>query len=78
MQETLSDPQVQHLDMVKELGQLANGFPLKLLRNGVTLTETPLQLRLPPPTHGEHTTVVLKELGLEENEIARLKTDGII
>ena len=43
------------------------------------LSETPLSYRVPPPTLGEHTDVVLGELlDLGSPELAALRSDGII
>ena len=43
------------------------------------LSETPLSYRVPPPTLGEHTDVVLGELlDLSSPELVALRSDGII
>jgi crotonobetainyl-CoA:carnitine CoA-transferase CaiB-like acyl-CoA transferase len=42
------------------------------------MSETPVTYRRPPPVRGEHTVEVLRDmLGLTENEITRLRQDGI-
>ncbi len=42
------------------------------------LLDTPGSVRLPPPTLGEHTKEVLRELGFPNGEISALKSKGII
>ena len=49
----------------------ALGMPFKL-------GGTPVRVRRPPPTLGQHTEEILRELGLEVAEIARLRGDGVI
>jgi alpha-methylacyl-CoA racemase len=39
---------------------------------------TPTQLGLPPPVAGEHTDAVLVDLGLSDDEMRRLREDGIV
>ena len=45
------------------------GFPVKL-------SDTPQQVRMPPPLLGEHTEAVLAELGMDKNAIAALRDEG--
>ena len=76
-QETFSDPQVLHRGMVLEVdhpteGRIKQvGFPMKF-------SETPGRIRLPSPGYGEHTKVVLRELGYREGDIERLEKSGVI
>jgi formyl-CoA transferase len=43
------------------------------------LSATPLEIRTPPPALGQHTDAILKsDLGLPEEDIARLRRDGAI
>ncbi|HYF44029.1 MAG TPA: CoA transferase [Ramlibacter sp.] len=51
-------------------GKVPNiGFPVKL-------SQTPQQVRRHPPLLGEHTSEVLAELGMGEEELARLRAQG--
>jgi crotonobetainyl-CoA:carnitine CoA-transferase CaiB-like acyl-CoA transferase len=52
---------------------------VKVARNPIRLSETPLNRYTAPPTMGQHTREVLVELlGLEEGEIARLAEARVI
>jgi formyl-CoA transferase len=76
--DVFAHPQAEARQMVVEsdhptAGRLRlSGFPYKM-------GETPAQVRLPPPTLGQHTTVVLGELlGYGEREIGDLKAQAVI
>jgi crotonobetainyl-CoA:carnitine CoA-transferase CaiB-like acyl-CoA transferase len=76
-QETFSDPQVLHREMVLEVDHPTEGrvkqvgFPIKF-------SETPGRVRLPSPGYGEHTREVLHELGYTEAKINTLEKSGVI
>lgn len=77
MEEVLSDPHLTARQMFTEVDHPVEGkllqvnFPLKL-------SETPGQVKSPSPLLGEHTAEVLKGLGFGEEEIQRLKSQGIV
>ena len=77
LDEAVTDPQVQHNEMVVEvphpkLGRFQTiGIPIKL-------SETPGQIRRPPPDIGEHTDEVLAEAHYTQEEITRLKADRVV
>jgi formyl-CoA transferase len=75
--DVFSDPQTEHLGLRlpvrhPKAGEISvTGFPWKL-------SETPAEVRLPPPLLGEHTDAVLRELGYGDEEVARLRADGAL
>ena len=51
---------------------------IRSVASPLRLTDTPPTLRYPPPALGEHTDVLLAELGLDANAIAELRRAGIV
>ena len=77
--QVFADPQVQARGMQIALAHpLAGKGTVDLIGNPIKLSETPVTYRRPPPTLGQHTEEVLRELGLGEAEIAALKAEGAI
>lgn len=53
--------------------------PMKLVNTPVKYSYSTPSIRTPPPTLGQHTDEVLKDvLGLSESDIASLKGEGIV
>src|SRR5690606_13781584 len=80
LEQTFNDPQIRHRQMKIEMEQpLAKDGKVALLGNPIKLSETPVNYRMPPPTLGQHTDEVLSDLlGMDEDERARLREDGLI
>lgn len=78
LDQTFSDPQVQHRGMQVELDHpLTNKAPL--VGSPLKLSETPASYHHPPPLLGEHTEEVLMDLlGMDRSAIEGLKADGVI
>ncbi len=75
---TLQDPQVLHRNMVEEVDHPTAGR-VKLTGLPVKFSETPAEIRLPPPTLGLHTDEVLQNvLGYDGGRIASLRSGGVI
>ena len=80
LEQVFADPQVRHRNMVVSLPHaLAADGQVQLIGNPLKLSETPVSYRRGPPTLGEHTDEILGELlGIEGEELTRLREDAII
>lgn len=78
--EVFEDPQVQARSMRIDLPHpQAESGTVPLIANPVKFSETPVRYRRAPPTLGQHTGEVLREvLGCGDAEIAALAADGTI
>jgi crotonobetainyl-CoA:carnitine CoA-transferase CaiB-like acyl-CoA transferase len=75
---TFQDPQVLHRDMVHEIDHATAGR-IKLTGLPVKFGDTPAEIRIPPPTLGQHTDEVLENLlGYDGNRIKNLRSGGMI
>jgi crotonobetainyl-CoA:carnitine CoA-transferase CaiB-like acyl-CoA transferase len=73
-----ADPQVRATDRVTSIEHPRLG-DLRMVAPAVTMHGSPLVIRRPPPGLGEHTDEVLTGvLGLTPDEVARLRSDGVI
>jgi len=78
MDEVFADPHVQHPGMVWE-GTHPQTGPIRMVRNPVTFSEMPVDLRQLPPRLGEHTEAVLGELlGYSAADIGDLQAAGVV
>ena len=51
---------------------------IRLLGLPVKFSQTPGDVRLAPPLHGQHTAEVLRDTGYSDAEIERLKAQGVV
>ncbi|MGZ8255169.1 MAG: CaiB/BaiF CoA transferase family protein [Burkholderiaceae bacterium] len=75
--QALADPQVAARALRMNLPHPLAGV-VPLVANPIKLSATPPVYERPPPILGQHTEEVLRECGVDEAEIARLKTLGAV
>jgi len=78
MDEVVTNPQLLHRQQIVEIDHPVAG---KVNTAGVTmkLSDTPLTIRRPPPTLGQHTTEILDEwLGASGAKIQELMDEGVV
>ncbi|MFH1086058.1 MAG: CaiB/BaiF CoA-transferase family protein, partial [Chloroflexota bacterium] len=75
--EMLNDPQTVARGFVVAQEHPTAGT-LRTLACPIHLSETPAELRLPPPLLGEHTDEVLRELGYRADESAAVHAGGAV
>ena len=77
MDRALRHPQVRHREMVVECPHPELGM-VSLLGLPVKLSDTPGGVHRTPPQLGEQTDEILRDLGLDSDDLAQLRGDGII
>jgi crotonobetainyl-CoA:carnitine CoA-transferase CaiB-like acyl-CoA transferase len=70
-------PQVRAREMVVEMPH-PSAEKVKLVGSPLKLSRTPVTYRRHPPLAGEHTQEILAELGYSEEEIEKLRREGVI
>ena len=74
---TFADPQVRHIGMAAPVDHPTRGR-IDLVGQPVRFHRTPWQLRDATPEMGEHTDAILAGLGYGEDEIDRLRRQGVL
>lgn len=75
--EVFADPQVRARGMTVAMAHpLADD--LRLVASPMKFSKTPVTYRRPPPLLGENTVEVLRDLGLTAEEVASLRSSGVI
>jgi crotonobetainyl-CoA:carnitine CoA-transferase CaiB-like acyl-CoA transferase len=77
-QQALQDTHIRQAGLLQDTEYPGLARPAPLAPTPVDLSETPGRFRHRAPTLGEHTEAILVELGYRPNEIAELRTKGVI
>jgi crotonobetainyl-CoA:carnitine CoA-transferase CaiB-like acyl-CoA transferase len=77
LDEVFKDPQILYRKMIVEVEYPAVG-KIKQLGTPLKFSETPCEIRSPPPRLGEHTEQILRWLGYGEGEISDMREKGVI
>jgi crotonobetainyl-CoA:carnitine CoA-transferase CaiB-like acyl-CoA transferase len=77
-EQMMADPQVRFRDVFVTTRHQMGG-DVKMIRNPLRMSETPIDTYASPPLLGEHTDAVLRDvLGLDEAQIAALHASGAV
>src|SRR5919201_4221826 len=77
VEEMVRDPQINHRQMIVEAEHPTHGR-VRQVGIAIKLSETPGSVRSAAPLPGEHTDLVLKDLGLSAADIARLHEKKVV
>jgi crotonobetainyl-CoA:carnitine CoA-transferase CaiB-like acyl-CoA transferase len=77
VREVLTDPHLEARRMIEVVEHAAVGT-LRVLGVPIKLSDTPGRVRSAPPTLGQHTSTVLRDLGVTDLEIEALRGSGVI
>jgi len=75
--DTLESEVLRARDMVQEVDHPKAGR-IRLLGIPVKLSDSPGEIRLPPPLLGEHTDEILIDLGYSTDDIQQMRADGVV
>ena len=77
VEEVPGDPQIQHRQMVVDVEHPTHGR-IKQFGIAIKMSDTPGTIRRAAPASGEHTADVLKDLGYGADDVATLRSKGVV
>ncbi|RMA78852.1 CaiB/BaiF CoA transferase family protein [Umboniibacter marinipuniceus] len=77
LDQVFEDEQIKHREMVLAQ-ERSDGVLIKTVANPVKFSRTPLSYDRAPPAAGEDSETLLKEMGLSDAEIAKLRSAGVV
>ena len=77
-QQAYDDPHVQAMGLLNPVDYPGLPKAAPVAGNPVMLSETPGEIKAPPPTLGQHTDEIMKEVGYNDQEIAVLREKRVI
>ena len=77
LDEVFTDPHVKYRELIFDLNCPGSGN-VKQLALPVKFSEIKPEIKIPPPSLGQHTDSILFELGYESSEIVQLRNKGVI
>ena len=76
MDQVFEEPQIKHLNIVKDVVSVHQG-PQRMVGQPVQLERTPSSIARAAPRRGEHSEEILKEIGVQAEDLVRLKSTGV-
>lgn len=78
VKEAMATPQLRQREVMQTLRDPVSGQDIEVPTVGFRWNQRSLGPSAPPPRLGQHTAQTLSELGIDEAELARLRSDGVI
>ena len=75
--QVFANPQVRHLGLAQPVVSQERGAT-ELVGQPIIMSRTPSHIATPPPTAGQHTAEILRDVGYSDAEIAAMKASGAI
>jgi formyl-CoA transferase len=76
--EAAADPHVREREMLQFVPQSGTGAPAPITGPAAKLSRTPTRVRSGAPALGAHSREILRDLGLSDDDVAGLRSEGII
>jgi CoA:oxalate CoA-transferase len=78
VKEAMADPHVQQRQVMQSLHDAQSGNDMQVPTIGFLWNQRSLGPHMPPPRLGEHTDETLTALGIDVQEMAQLRSDGVV